>query len=175
MNVERDFAKAQGIPVKAQSVAIDAGSSLQKKVEAAIAPLKVFQWRVLFHFSHVIVPDSALCKDKEYYLQFKLFEHITKFPFTCSGTVLNINRLRVHYFFSGSKDIDKALDNLLIDIRITEGESWEKALFKGRSLPLQYFTSKYCRIESPLMGRCVSLFSGDISQHVSLQVFTGNS
>ena len=159
MNVERLFAKAQGIPIKSQT-------NLNLS-EPDIPPLKLYQWRVLFYFNYMIIPDKALDKDKEYSVQLKIFEHVNKFPFEYKTTILKLNKLRVHYFFSTSRDINAALENLLVDIKINEGD---KTLFKGKSLSLQYFTSKYCRIESLLMNRCISLFSTNVSQHITSQV-----
>lgn len=108
----------------------------------------------------------------EYYLQFKLFEHITKFKFVINeGINPRINTLRVHYFFSPNKHINDTLKDMLVDVRITDGDSWDKPIFSGKSMSLHDFTSDYCSFETILLPKIISLFSNDVKQHIPLQVY----
>jgi len=107
---------------------------------------------------------------KTYYLQFKLFNHITKFPFKYLGDNSEINKIRTHYFFSTKRDIDKTLKNILIDIRITNTEHWDNISFAGKSMSLYEFIHNYNPLNTILLAKCISLFSTDISEHMSLHV-----
>ena len=125
-----------------------------------------------------------MLSEKECYLQFRFFDHITKFPIDILKELNNrrnfrnygegnvpLNMLRVHYFFSLGKDVNAMLKDMIIDIRITEGDSWDKVLFSGKSLSLHDFVSDYCSLQTIILPKCVSLFTPDIGQHMSLQVF----
>ncbi len=188
MNIEREFARAQAIPVKIQNVPIDIARNKDAPstvVQPVLPTLVLQQWRVLFYFSYLInsktsrqsIDETLKLPPREYYLQFRFFEHITKFPLDVApGSPrrrllhLPLDFIRVHYFFSVSKDINATLKDLIVDLRITEGESWDRVLFSGKSLSLHDFISDYCSLESILLPKCVSLFSPDVSRYVTLQV-----
>lgn len=54
-----------------------------------------------------------------------------------------INRMRVHYFFTDTKEVMKSfLTNTEIELRITEGINWNKSLAIATSFALQYFKIK---------------------------------
>ena len=120
------------------------------------------------------IDPKKIFKNKEYYLQFKLFDHITKFPFIYSSkSNFSLKKLRVHYFFSLTKDINSTLKNMIIDIRITDGESWDQPILSGKSMSLHEFITNYCSFETILLPKSISLFSFDVEDHVTLQVFCG--
>eukprot|EP00826_Nyctotherus_ovalis_P054362 TRINITY_DN7114_c0_g3_i12.p1 TRINITY_DN7114_c0_g3~~TRINITY_DN7114_c0_g3_i12.p1 ORF type:complete len:379 (+),score=45.16 TRINITY_DN7114_c0_g3_i12:1316-2452(+) len=130
------------------------------------------RWYLLFLM--LIDQSELLVENRSYWLQFKLFEHTTRFPFTYSSAPnCPLNKLRTHHFFSLSKDINSTLEALAIDIRITEGEQWEHAVFAGKSMSLREFASDFCSFEIILLPRSVSLFSGDVNSHVTLQAIIG--
>eukprot|EP00826_Nyctotherus_ovalis_P018211 TRINITY_DN15430_c0_g1_i3.p1 TRINITY_DN15430_c0_g1~~TRINITY_DN15430_c0_g1_i3.p1 ORF type:complete len:134 (-),score=14.14 TRINITY_DN15430_c0_g1_i3:133-534(-) len=116
--------------------------------------------------------ENLLVKDKEYYIQFKFFEHVTKFLFVYSESRKNfaLKKLRVHYFFSLSKDINATLKNLLVDIRITESQHWDSVVFGGKSIYLRDFMTEYCSFKTILLPKAVSLFSSELTHHLALQV-----
>lgn len=86
------------------------------------------------------------------------------------GCSCSINRLRVHYFFSMTKGIDSALKELMVDIRITETESWERSALAGKSVSLHEFAVQFSPLETALFAKAVSLFSPCFSKHVALHV-----
>ena len=58
MNVERNFAIAQGIPVKVRNVTIDVGGATTGGIgliQPVLEKNMLFQWRVLFYFNYMIV------------------------------------------------------------------------------------------------------------------------
>ena len=190
MTIEREFARAQHIPVKIRNVPIDInrnGEAASTVVQPVLPTQSLYQWRVLFYFDYLVdcnpsiitnIANPQLFCDKECYLQFRYFDHITKFPIptdqsnrkkSCKGNV-QLNMLRVHYFFSVGKDVNSMLKDMVIDIRITEGDSWDRLMFSGRSLSLHDFISDYCPLQTVLLPKCVSLFSPDVAQHLPLQV-----
>jgi hypothetical protein len=175
MNAERKFARIQGIPVKEQNVPIDAGKSrakvLAERIARPVLPTTLlYQWRILFYFRSIIDIEGVLITSKNYYIQFKLFEHITKFPFTYNVNEGSINKLRVHYFFSITKGLDGALKDLMVDIRITETESWERLILVGKSMSLSEFVVRYSPLETTLIAKAVSLFTLNMTKHVTLKV-----
>ena len=184
INIERKFAKAQFIPIKVENVSIDVVvkpfSMAQELVQPVLLSNILYQWRVLFYFDYLVGIfnnklgfENKLVNNTNYYLQFKVFEHITRFPFIFvnSNSNYKLNKLRTHYFFSITKCIDETLKNLSIEIRITEGEAWDKIVFTGKSMSLQEFISSYSPFKTILLSKSVSLFTTDVTQHLSMQVF----
>ena len=59
-------------------------------------------------------------------------------------TTYNINRMRVHYFFTEKKDADLKdfIDKTEIELRITNG-NWFKPLCKGSCYPMQHFNMSH--------------------------------
>lgn len=54
-----------------------------------------------------------------------------------------INRMRVHYFFTDTKEVMKSfLTNTEIELRLTEGMNWNKSIAIATSFALQYFKIK---------------------------------
>lgn len=54
-----------------------------------------------------------------------------------------INRMRVHYFFTDTKEVMKSfLTNTEIELRVTEGMNWNKPITIASSFALQYFKLK---------------------------------
>jgi len=92
---------------------------------------------------------------------------MTKFPFYYKAN-LKLNKLRVHYFFSLTKDINTILKDLSIDIRITDTE--DRLIFTGRSMPLHKFVADHRSFNTIVLPKSISLFSSDINEHITLQV-----
>ncbi len=111
---------------------------------------------------------------KRYWLQFQFFEHVTRFPLestlSAETTDLTINRLRVHYFFSVGYDLYLMLKHTFINIRITDGDSWDHPVLTGKSLCLQDFLSNPDRVKTIVTEKCVYLFSEDFTQQATLHV-----
>jgi hypothetical protein len=176
MVVEREFAKAQSIPIKIQNVHIEAASNKASPaptlVQPVISSFLLLQWRVLFYFDYII--GSQIITDKECYLQFHFFDSYTKYRMSIKldseGSKQSINKMRVHYFFSQTRNVDLMLKDTKVDIRITEGERWENCLFLGKSQSLHEFISDYCPFKTIMIPKCVYLFSPETSKHIILQV-----
>lgn len=61
-----------------------------------------------------------------------------------------INRMRVHYFFTDTKEVMKSfLTNTEIELRITEGMNWNKPIAIASSFALQYFKVKNAQQNNP--------------------------
>jgi hypothetical protein len=57
--------------------------------------------------------------------------------------IYEINRMRVHYFFTDTKEVMKSfLTNTEIELRVTEGMNWNKPIAIASSFALQYFKLK---------------------------------
>lgn len=191
MLVEREFAIAQSIPIKLQKVAVETSKSKESSAATAIQPVLsshlLTQWRVLFYFDNlleskniiiILIDGQFTSFDKDYYIQFRYYNYITKLKMSLKteptrypeGNKYFLNKMRVHYFFSTSKDVDQMLKTTQVEIRITEGESWEKAIFAGKSQSLAEFISEYCPFKTILLPKCVYLFSPDGRKILILQV-----
>ncbi|CAI2373869.1 unnamed protein product [Moneuplotes crassus] len=45
---------------------------------------------------------------------------------------LNCNKLRIHYFFTEDYTIDSFINNTVVDLRLTDGESWKEVIAEGK-------------------------------------------
>ena len=57
------------------------------------------------------------------------------------GVNINVNKLRVHYFFTEGESPEAFLDNTEIELRVTDGREWSNALAVGSIRPFRYFTA----------------------------------
>jgi hypothetical protein len=55
---------------------------------------------------------------------------------------LELNKLRLHYFFSETEDISKFLQNGEIQIRITKGNNWNDFIAEGTSKSINHFINR---------------------------------
>jgi hypothetical protein len=112
---------------------------------------------------------------KESYLQFKFGEHVTKYKIKVDNKKKqqSLNMIRVHYFFSFSKDIGKMLKSEQITLRITEDQSWDNVIFEGRSLMLSEFHPDYLSYKSIILPKISYLFTTNRHLNISLQSIIG--
>ena len=51
---------------------------------------------------------------------------------------IKLNKLRIHYFFTETFDINELVDSTFIEVRITDGPDWSKVLAVARSRPFRH-------------------------------------
>lgn len=86
----------------------------------------------MIYCSHITEIDIKQLKHKDVYLLIKLFDFITPLKLTSfneSKNEIQINKIRVHYFFTSSKSTMKSfLANTELEIRLTKGLNWNNPL-----------------------------------------------
>ena len=63
MNIEREFAKMQNIPIKIQSIPIDVGNAANvglNLMKPVLESDSLYQWRILFYFNYIIAGISFI-------------------------------------------------------------------------------------------------------------------
>jgi len=189
MELEKQFARQLSIPVQDKALELDIGGKKNVNLTHPVLSNPILtMWRVMFYFDYLtlngIFPIISLKKEnismfnknKEYYLQFRFLTHITKFPINiCPEPNTNrsiLNKLRIHYFLSDSQNIDETLQNIIAEIRITEGPVWENIVFCGKSLILTDFFPDYMRTEASILPKISYLFDpAKINKNIQIQVF----
>ena len=113
---------------------------------------------------------------KKVFLQFKFMRHLTQHELrkpdetNCDSTMLPINFMRVHHFFSSTNDIDEMLKKTLVEIKLTEGASFDHAIFSGKSLLFSDFFPTYLSCNTLLLRKSIYLFSSNRLYNVALKV-----
>jgi hypothetical protein len=80
-----------------------------------------------------------------------------------------VNRLRVHFFFSTTRDLAHLLQNTMIEFRITDGDSWDRVLTSGKSLSLREFVADYATFNTSILPKSVYVFTPGTLQHTTLE------
>lgn len=166
IEIEKLYAIAQGIPMDDRSKIISKISlKNENKISSDNFKNKLQQWRIMFYWKQFFDIDveelRAISKNNlgkltppflgNLYLQIRIFDFITPMKlndFSKSQKsepdgMFQINRMRVHYFFTSEKDVMKSFfNNTEIELRITVGMNWNKPVAIASSFALQYFKLK---------------------------------
>ena len=159
IEIEKLYAIAQSIPMDDRSKMISKLSlKNENKISSDNFKNKLQQWRIMFYwkqfFDLKVEELKEACKGNtgNLYLQIRIFDFITPMKlndFTKTDSISNendiyeINRMRVHYFFTDTKEVMKSfLTNTEIELRVTEGMNWNKPIAIASSFALQYFKLK---------------------------------
>jgi len=179
MEIEKQFAKALGIPVKVvERIELDVGNKVKVITKQVLFSSLLYMWRVMFYFKFIntgtvwyLSIDNWDVKGSECYLQFKLFESITRYPLVIGKTWQQmVNKIRVHYFFSESNNINEMLRGTEMELRITKGTSWDKVILEGKSLMLANLSPNYLLSEGIIQPKTNYLFNHNKSQYIVLKV-----
>lgn len=114
----------------------------------AYLPSHLNQWRILLYFSEVSQLDPDISGENAF-LQYR-FDSLHNFSDgfrlgqleQLEPSVQPVNKLKVHYFFSESLNIDKFLAETNIKIRLTQGPDWNRTLAEGSSCTVSHFKNK---------------------------------
>ncbi|CDW79711.1 UNKNOWN [Stylonychia lemnae] len=158
---------------------------------------QLIQWRILITLNQFFDLEKEeldrINKNKEiFYLQIKLFDYITIFEVRTNNfkkiksydpevldsdqivviTSLDLFKIRVHYFFTQTANINTFLTNIKIELRLTLGESWTKnVIAMGFINPFKYLNKfNYDRVQ--MQSFRAFLFS-DQMQRFSLDGMVG--
>lgn len=182
IEAEKKLAAALNIPVKANSSFVTNKTGAKNAITPALADSSVHMWRVMFYFDYLnrgctfrLTIGLELGRDK--YLQFKFGDHTTRYPINLQPNKhrQSLNMIRVHYFFSASKDVNAMLRGEQIALRITEGPSWDCPVFEGSSLMLAEFCPDYLAHQSIILPKISYMFAKKKEINVSLQSIVGLS
>ncbi len=114
--------------------------------------------------------------DKKYFLQSKFLKHTTAYPLSADWKdgKCKLNSIRVHYFFSATRNIDDMLKTALVDLRLTEGsDSDSPTIFQGNALLLQDFFPSYIACPNMVAPKLSYLFAPKADSHVTIQIIVG--
>lgn len=85
--------------------------------------------------------------------------------------IQKIEKIRVHYFFTTEKDIDQALKEMRINIRITKGDKWKKIELVANPLSLHDFSAHVASNSfSFIQPKSIYLFDSKNTNYAILQV-----
>jgi hypothetical protein len=163
IEIEKLYAIAQSIPMDDKSKMISKLSlKNENKISSDNFKNKLQQWRIMFYCKQFFDLDIDELKKatkgniNNLYLQIRIFDFITPMKlkdFSKSSSTdgaYEINRMRVHYFFTDTKDVMKSfLTNTEIELRVTEGMNWNKPIAIASSFALQYFKVKKMQSNDP--------------------------
>jgi hypothetical protein len=142
IEIEKLYAIAQSIPMDDKSKIISQLSlKNENKISSDNFKGKLQQWRIMFYCKQFFDLNFKELKQAcngntgNLYLQIRMFDFITPMKLADFSKIdsddregaYEINRMRVHYFFTDTKEVMKSfLTNTEIELRVTDGMNWNK-------------------------------------------------
>jgi len=157
IEVEQQFARSQNVPIIDDVIRVPINQS--PKHRPALLAKNLHQWRLIIFVNEIKgIGRNKKVNYNDLYFQLKLHTFRTVFnisvkenrmeelrleadnPLTQGEKLdVNINHIRVYYFFSEDLNIEKFINETEIKVRITQGQLWNSFLAEGSTKTLHHF------------------------------------